>query len=146
MMERRRFVLSSLALGAAGAFSPLSAQAPGQPLKVAAVKFGSVNWLLEIGPDKIEQRVLQLASYVREAMRELGAATHEEVAGPSSPSQIVTAYWPFRDSSELVKRLRAHSVLIAARQGRLRISPHFYNNEADIARLKEVLESSLKAK
>ncbi|MEP7355230.1 MAG: hypothetical protein ABI824_18520, partial [Acidobacteriota bacterium] len=118
----------------------------GLPFSLLYALEASVNWLLEIGPDVIEHRVLQLAASIREAMLELGAAIQTDDAGSGSPSQIVTAYWPFRDSSELAKRLRAHSVLVAARQGNLRISPHFYNNEADIARLKEVLQSSLKSK
>jgi selenocysteine lyase/cysteine desulfurase len=30
-------------------------------------------------------------------------------------------------------------VLVAARHGNLRVSPHFYNDEADLARLAEAL-------
>jgi NitT/TauT family transport system substrate-binding protein len=46
MIDRRALMLGSLAATAAGTAGPVFAQAQA-PLKVAAVKFGSVNWLLE---------------------------------------------------------------------------------------------------
>jgi selenocysteine lyase/cysteine desulfurase len=35
--------------------------------------------------------------------------------------------------------LQARKVLVAARHGNLRVSPHFYNDETDLARLAEAL-------
>lgn len=46
MIDRRTLMLGSLALTGAGSFAPALGQVAG-PLKVAAVKYGSVNWLLD---------------------------------------------------------------------------------------------------
>jgi selenocysteine lyase/cysteine desulfurase len=93
----------------------------------------SVNWILEIGPEAIEQRVLGLAGLLRQKLCAMGA----EVAPPGS--QIVTAKFPGEDAERLVRDLRAREVLISARHGRLRISPHFYNNPADVDRFVDAL-------
>jgi NitT/TauT family transport system substrate-binding protein len=47
MIDRRTFVSNSLALAAITTASPTCAQATVAPLRVAAVKFGSLNWLLD---------------------------------------------------------------------------------------------------
>ncbi len=47
MIDRRIFVGSGLALAATGRAFPALAQQPSTPLRVAAVKFGSLNWLLD---------------------------------------------------------------------------------------------------
>ena len=47
MIDRRTLLVSSVALVASGGLSPVSAQTASTPLKVGAVKFGSLNWLME---------------------------------------------------------------------------------------------------
>jgi len=105
----------------------------GLPFSLLYPMEASVNMLLEIGADVIERRVLDLAAGIRSLLAGMGA----EVA--DSGSQIVTARLPGRDSGEVVRALRSHNVLAAARHGRLRFSPHFYNNEDDLARLRVAL-------
>jgi cysteine desulfurase / selenocysteine lyase len=96
----------------------------------------SVEWMQEIGPDAIEQRVLQLANSARERLRGLGADLN-------SGSQIVAAKFSGQDSSRLARELKARRVVVAARHGFLRVSPHFYNNEADLDRLESELRDLL---
>ncbi|MBZ5609739.1 MAG: aminotransferase class V-fold PLP-dependent enzyme [Acidobacteriia bacterium] len=86
----------------------------------------SVDLLLEIGPDSIEQRVLNLAGRTREMLRELGASVED------FPSQIVAARFEGRDVSQLARSLKEQRVLVSARRGHLRVSPHFYNNDQDL--------------
>lgn len=86
----------------------------------------SIEMQLEIGLDAIEERVLALADSVRSAMRSCGAT----VADYRSP--IVTGRFPNADPSQLARVLKEKRVLVAARRGQLRVSPHFYNNEQDI--------------
>ncbi|MEO8027311.1 MAG: aminotransferase class V-fold PLP-dependent enzyme [Bryobacteraceae bacterium] len=94
----------------------------------------SVNLMLEIGTDVIEERVMGLAAKARQILRGLGAVCEETGA------QIVTAKFDGLDPSELSVGLRAKRVLVAARHGFLRVSPHLYNNEEDL----ETLRSELK--
>jgi len=86
----------------------------------------SLDLLLGIGPDVIERRVLDLADRIRGILRELGAT----LADGASP--IVAARFEDRDISALARALKEQRVLVAARRGRLRVSPHLYNNEQDL--------------
>ena len=88
----------------------------------------SVEMMLEIGPEIIEQRVLELADLVRDAVRRAGGCP------VSVGSHIVTARFEAQDPSDIAHALKVRGILVAARRGLLRISPHFYNNEEDIAR------------
>jgi len=95
----------------------------------------SLDLILEIGPDVIEQRVLDLAAKARGMLGEVGAAiTH-------CGSPIVAARFENRDVSALSRALKEQRVLVAARRGHLRVSPHLYNNEQDL----EIFERALRA-
>jgi cysteine desulfurase / selenocysteine lyase len=95
----------------------------------------SVDLILEIGPEAIERRVLGLAAAARGILRELGAS----VADSDSP--IVAARFENRDVSALARALKEQRVLVAARRGHLRVSPHLYNNEQDL----EIFRRELRA-
>jgi selenocysteine lyase/cysteine desulfurase len=93
----------------------------------------SMGMMLDIGPDVIEARVLELAEIVRKVMRGAGA----RLAGDSSPhyvSPIVAGGFPHVDASRLACELKEQRVLVSARHGKLRVSTHFYNNEDDVER------------
>lgn len=96
-----------------------------------------VDWLLEIGPDAIERRVLELCHSARRRMIALGATAED------TGSQIVAVKFAGADPSALARELKSRRVLVAARHGYLRISPHFYNNEADLEKLEEELRKLL---
>ncbi|HTS50150.1 MAG TPA: aminotransferase class V-fold PLP-dependent enzyme, partial [Bryobacteraceae bacterium] len=70
----------------------------------------SVDFMLEIGPERIEQRVLGLAGKTRAILREHGA-TVEDFASP-----IVAARFEGRDVSQLARALKDQRVLVAARR------------------------------
>ena len=89
----------------------------------------SVRMMLELGPDRIEQRVLELAGMAAEMLRRSGASVMH------GNTHIVAAHWPDRDASALAKALQEQRIIVAARHGNLRVSPHFYNTEADLERL-----------
>jgi selenocysteine lyase/cysteine desulfurase len=110
----------------------------GLPFSVLAAMRAAVDWMLEIGPDAIERRVLDLAASVRAMLRELGAEAEE------TGSQIVLARLPGGvDAGDAARQLKAERVVVSARHGRLRVAPHFYNNAADVAKLEETLKSFL---
>jgi selenocysteine lyase/cysteine desulfurase len=87
------------------------------------------DWMLELGPSAIEERVMGLADCVRAKMRRLGAEA------PETGGHIVAVKFPGVDPSRLAKELRQKRVLVAARHGYFRVSPHFYNDESDLDRL-----------
>jgi cysteine desulfurase/selenocysteine lyase len=62
---------------------------------------------------------------------------------PDRGSQIVAAKFAGRDPSRLARELKTRRVLVAARHGYLRVSPHFYNNEEDLDRLEGELRAAL---
>lgn len=95
----------------------------------------SLDLLLEIGLETIERRVLELALKTREIVCELGAAVAH------CGSSIVAARFAQHDVSALARALKERRVLVSARRGHLRVSPHLYNNEEDL----EILARSLAA-
>ena len=96
----------------------------------------SIDLMLEIGPEAIEKRVLDLADRTRVILRTLGAEVNEA-------SQIVTAKFDDCDVSQLARVLSEQRILTAARRGQLRVSPHLYNNEQDLEMLENALRSAL---
>ncbi len=102
----------------------------------------SVELMLEIGPAAVEERVMQLAAGTRAVLRRAGGRLISDEK-PHYDSPIVTARFEGRDSSELAKELHAKRVLVAARCGNLRVSPHFYNDESDLESLAAALKQLL---
>jgi cysteine desulfurase/selenocysteine lyase len=109
----------------------------GLPIPLLYAMEASVNLILEVGPEAIERRVLELADDVRGRLRGLGAMVMD------THSNIVAARFVDKDAAEIVRELKERGVLIAVRHGHLRISPHFYNNEDDLNRLEEALRDFL---
>lgn len=106
----------------------------GLPFHLLYAMDASVTWLLEIGPEAIERRVMELANSARSILRGLGAQVDD------TGSQIVIAGFPGKDASATARALREQKVVVAARQGRLRVSPHFYNDDEDLKRLESALK------
>lgn len=137
---------------------PYDFEHPDQPLAPGAQRFqlgapampqvyalqAALKLQTEIGPARIAARVAELASELRARAADAGF----EVIGNDWPAEnqsgIVTlarrgklAEAPGADA--LGARLAAVKVAASARQGILRVSPHFYNNSADLERLLQVL-------
>ncbi|MBI1818161.1 MAG: aminotransferase class V-fold PLP-dependent enzyme [Deltaproteobacteria bacterium] len=99
----------------------------------------SLELLHEVGAAAIEARVIDLTAQLAAGLRQRGA----EIVSPwgaRERSGILT----FRlgsDPAGLVDRLDAQGVLCRSRAGGVRLAPHFYNNEHDIARFFAVLDA-----
>jgi cysteine desulfurase / selenocysteine lyase len=100
----------------------------------------ALEMFLEIGSAAIERRVQDLAGKTRCVLRQAGATLLSD-RRPHCDSPIIAAQFQGRDVSALARRLRERKVLVAARHGHLRVSPHFYNDETDLARFAEALQS-----
>ncbi len=99
-----------------------------------------IEMIQAIGPERIERRVMELAGKTQDVLRGAGAVLPAD-SSPHYDSQIVTARFGGREASAIARELQTRKVLVAARHGNLRVSPHFYNNETDLARLAEALSS-----
>jgi selenocysteine lyase/cysteine desulfurase len=97
-----------------------------------------IEMILEIGPRAIEERVTDIAEQTRCVLRRAGARLLSDEL-PHHDAPIIAARFEGRDASMLARQLKAQKVLVAARHGNLRVSPHFYNDETDLARLEAVL-------
>src|SRR5262249_40647784 len=98
----------------------------------------SVSLLLACGPEAVSARILDRAEAVREVARSAGWTVYGS-GRPEDVSGIVALEKPGADPNAVVRRLRERGVAAACRRGRLRLSPHIYNNEDDLARLREGL-------
>ncbi len=97
----------------------------------------AVKLMLELGPNNIEARVLSLTDRVRAIVRTQGATVRYEGA------PIVAAEFPRADAGAIAKALSTRHIITAARHGKLRVSPHFYNNDADLDAFERALKDAL---
>jgi cysteine desulfurase / selenocysteine lyase len=98
----------------------------------------SVGLLLEVGPEAVSERILDRAEAVREIARSAGWTIHGS-SRPRDLSGIVALEKPGTDPNAVVRSLRERGAAAACRRGRLRFSPHIYNNDDDMRRLREGL-------
>jgi selenocysteine lyase/cysteine desulfurase len=98
-----------------------------------------VDLLLDTGLEGIERRVLELAAKTRVMLAAFGAEVNSDAA------PIVTARLADWDAAALTERLKAQKIVVSARHGRVRVSPHFYNNEDDIETLRTALSQAVLA-
>ncbi len=100
---------------------------------------GAVLQLFEtLGMSRIHQRVRTIADQTRDVLRAHGAALLSD-QHPYYDSPVIAGRFEGIDASKLAVELQKQRITTAARKGNLRVSPHFFNNEEDLARLDEAL-------
>jgi cysteine desulfurase / selenocysteine lyase len=113
----------------------------GTPSTVGIYGLGAaLELLLEVGVDPIGQRILNLTERLRKGLAEQG----HKVYGPSQREECsgIVSFVPQAGSAEdVIRFLQRQRVLVAARCGRVRVAPHFYNTEPEIDRVLELLSS-----
>jgi selenocysteine lyase/cysteine desulfurase len=100
----------------------------------------SLGLLRELGAEAVSRRILDRAAEVRELAAEAGW----RVTGSRRPedlSGIVAIEHDDLPPGEAAARLRRQGIAASARRGRLRFSPHVYNDQDDLTRLGEALRS-----
>ena len=98
----------------------------------------SLDLLSEMGlaheKSTVADCVLQIAGHAMTRLEQIGA----HIVSPREDacrSGIVTFTFGGRDPQELRKACIGQNVALACRDGKLRISPHAYNDEEDVERL-----------
>jgi cysteine desulfurase / selenocysteine lyase len=98
----------------------------------------SLELLGQFGMDAISSRVLEVTDLACQRLAEIGAVILSDRTPPHH-SGIVSFELPGRDPHALRQKCFEQKVLLSCRAGRLRISPHAYNNAEDVERLIEAL-------
>jgi selenocysteine lyase/cysteine desulfurase len=95
--------------------------------------------LLEAGVENVGASVMANAARVASGVRELGFELMIPRDNENSASGIVSFRKADVDSRYVVKKLRDAGITAAPRQGWVRVSPHFYNDNDDLDRFLLVL-------
>jgi cysteine desulfurase/selenocysteine lyase len=112
-------------------------------LGIAAMRAG-LELLMEIGVETISRDLLRKRGWFVPALEERGYTVLQANAGPANASGIITFFKSEADMSQLHARLEENSVITSARSDRsgqrfIRVSPHFYNTDAELKRVLELL-------
>ncbi len=94
----------------------------------------SLELLLGLGLEAIAERVLAITDLACERLHEIGAVVASIREGDHR-SGIVSFELPGQDAGAVRARCLKRGVALAARSGKLRISPHAYVDENDVRRL-----------
>ena len=111
-------------------------------LGIFGMKAG-IDLLLEIGIDRVADRIRMIKSRLADGLLHLGFNILGPVTGPNA-SGITTIWDSKRNMQALFERLTSEQIICSARQDRqgrqyIRFSPHFYNTEAEVERVLDVI-------
>lgn len=104
----------------------------------------ALELLLEIGPQNIAQELLRKRAWLVPALQAKGYCVLEAEAPPARASGIITFHRPGTDLPALHQKLLEARIVTSLRADRLgkhyiRLSPHFYNTDAELQRVLELL-------
>jgi len=101
----------------------------------------SLGFLSQFGQEAISRRVIELTDLASRRLQQIGAVIRSHRAATNDPhkSGIVVFDLPGRDPEVIRQACLDQDVVLSCRGGRLRISPHAYNDESDIERLIEAI-------
>ena len=92
----------------------------------------ALELLLEVGLPAIEARIRELLTLLDEGLRAQGCETGP---APEHRAGILTFLPRSGEPKALADRLSAQEVSLSFRRGRVRLSPHFYNQPEELERL-----------
>ncbi len=91
--------------------------------------------LKEIGVDNIHHRILKLTGRIIDGLREKNIEIVTPVASESERSAILSfTLGNLEANKALLTKLEAEGIIVSLRDGRIRVSPNFYNTEEEIDR------------
>jgi cysteine desulfurase / selenocysteine lyase len=100
----------------------------------------SLEFLLEVGIERIAPAIQSRADQIYEGVRRLGFETLAERT-PATGAGIVSFRKPGVESELIVRKLKDANISVAGRQGWVRAAPHFYISPEDVDRVLDVLQT-----
>lgn len=124
-------------------FPPTAARFECGSLNVAGIVAmgASLQLFEEVGVSEIERRVFGITEELTARLAAAGAAVYSS-RRPGEWSGIVSFDWPGGDPKRVKLHCLKRQVMISYRDGRLRASPHFYNDATDVDALLDALHSA----
>ncbi len=112
-------------------------------LGVAGLR-AALELVLEVGTENIAAELLRKRAWLAAALQEKGYAVLHGNAPAENCTSILSFYHPAQEAIRLQEKLAAEKIIVslrAARSGRqyIRLSPHFYNTDAELQRVVELL-------
>lgn len=98
----------------------------------------SLELLLAAGTENLSRRVLELTDHLCDRAASAGLDVFSS-RRPGDGSGIVSLTVPGSDPKAVMKRCRDAGVIVNARAGRVRVSPHAYNTEAELDRFLDAI-------
>jgi selenocysteine lyase/cysteine desulfurase len=96
----------------------------------------AIGLLQEVGIERISQRVLHLVDTLITDLADRGYRCVADTA-PAHRSGIVVV--DVAGADDLARRMQQEGIIVTSRGTGLRVAPHFYNTEADVLRVGELL-------
>ena len=112
----------------------------GSPNTAGLIGLGaSLELLSRFGIEAIARRVLEITDLACRRLEQIGAVVRSD-RRDAFKSGIMAFELPGRDPQALRQRCLDQDVVLSCRGGRLRISPHAYNDDSDVDRLIQALK------
>jgi cysteine desulfurase / selenocysteine lyase len=99
---------------------------------------GALNLLLEVGVERIFEGVLAVNDLFIQGLRRRGLKIVTPLERPSRSG--ILSFIPKADPEKTFYALMEERIMVSERKGLIRLSPHFYNSEADVRRFFEALD------
>jgi cysteine desulfurase / selenocysteine lyase len=99
---------------------------------------GTLDLITELGMETIEARVIALTDRLCDGLARKGYHVRSP-RGDRERSGIVIFDSAAHPTDDIFQRLAADDVIVSVRGGAIRVSPHYYNTEAEIERLLRLL-------